>query len=298
MKFDTWVNLIKDNHFTPDFTKEALSLSLEGLIDYGNLVVLDEKLRYYSGSNSPCTVVCPSKPDGKGLWVSQLGIILHESKLPFVTRMYPLTCCTAVGEHYKVSEIVKWAVMGLPRFPDGSHPVLIADARYVDCAGYALLKEQGVHFLASVNPQWFQPLLKVMGEGAKKPGDWVAMHTADKKELFVKAYSPDRKIGVKYLLTTAFAEQSTPLPKCKCPCFDEYSVIFNVLDRFNRRMSGHYWPHRRQTWELAFHDLIFTILLFDVFHLFIEINCHSPAISLSSAMLTLADEMFAYGNSI
>ena len=296
MDYETWSKILSCSYFTEEFVRGPLSSSLEKIVDYGGIVTLDEKLRGYSGLNSPCTITCPSKPDGSGLWASELGVILHKTELPFVTRIYPITVCTATGEHQRVSDIVDWATDNLPQQMDRSKPAFVLDARYLDKRGYDILKEKGVRFLASVNPVWFSDLSEALKPEVKSPGDWAALQNGE--ELFVHYYSPVRRIGKRFILTDAFKEQRKKLPKDSCPCWDAYHVMFGVLDRFNARMSDHYWPYRRMNWWMAFHDLVFSIIFVDIYHIYCEIHADSLGENFQTVMERLAIDLFLHAQSL
>jgi len=289
IKFERWTHVVKSNHFTGAFAREDLSRGLERLIDYGGVMTLDEKLRGYGG-DAPCTVYCPGKPEPKGLWVSQLGVFLSSTNLPYVTRVYPFTHCTAVGESQAMSSVVEWATSAIPRFPDGGRPLVVMDARYLDKAGFDLLTMRGIKFLASINPRWFPEFAAALSD-VKQRGDWGALRSENGQVLFVSHFTAER-VGKKHLLTNALRERPAPLPPAKCPGSDEYQVTFSILDEFNQRMAGHCWPYRRMDWELALHDLLLTIVLFDLYHLHCEIT--GEVKPLTAAMRELAIAMYGH----
>jgi len=298
MSYNTWSRLMKQWCFSASFVKEKLSQVLEQLVDYGSVITLDEKLRAYGGSNCPCIITVPSKPDGAGLWVSQIGVVLHHTELPFVTRLFPNTACTVVGERTPVSSIVDFASRDLPSQVDGTRPTLVMDARYLDKAGYDILKEREVSFLASVNPVWFQKLSQAARENVKTPGDWCVFRNEEQGELFVHFYSPVSRIGKRFLLTDAFEEQRTKLPSDTCPCWDTYQIVFGVLDRFNAKLYGHYWPFRRADWEMSLHDLVFSIVMVDVYHLYCELHNQEDGVAFVAFMKKLAIDLFKHSQTL
>ena len=118
-------------YFHVDFIKEPLSLALQNVMTVGRIVTLDEKLKYYSGCNSPCLTFCPSKPDGSGHWISQLGVILHRSELPYVFGIFPKSNCVEPNELCSMTDIVRWAASSLKPSIGGTMPTLVMDARYL-----------------------------------------------------------------------------------------------------------------------------------------------------------------------
>ena len=80
----------------------------------------------------PCIVTCPGKPDGSGLWATELGVVLQSTKLPYVTRIYPFTHCPAAGEHLRFAGLIEWALEGTGPLADGTMPLLVIDARYLN----------------------------------------------------------------------------------------------------------------------------------------------------------------------
>ena len=133
------------------WARSALSAALEGMIQYGPFLVLDEKLKRYTGA-SPCARQVLSKPDRIGHWVSEVCVYLAEN-LVYCVRLFPVVTCATAGETTKVSLIVEWATMGLPRLPSGSHPTVVADAYYLDNEGRRILLETSVPFLCAINPR-------------------------------------------------------------------------------------------------------------------------------------------------
>ena len=282
----------------PEFVRGPLSHALESLIIYGRVLVLDEKLRGYDGQFAPCIVTCPSKPDGSGLWATELGVILHSTELPYVTRVYPFTHCPAAGEHIRFADLIEWALDGIGLLADGTMPVLVVDARYLNTSGYEIIKRYDFKFLACINPVWFPNLRALVMDEVRLPGEWAAVVHRERGELLVHYHSPISRIGKRYIFTNAFIEDSRRLPNGTCPCWDTYQVLFNVLDKFNARMAGHYWPYRRSDWEMAFHDLVLTIVCVDIYHMYLEVHPTEPMRTLGSVMEELAVELCKYAASL
>ena len=283
LTFKTWSRRLHKCYFVPDFIKECLSLSLESMVDLGSVVTLEEKLKAYSGRNSPCVVSCLTKPEQSGHWISQLGVVLHNSCLPFVTRIFPKTNCVNEGQECSMSDIIEWAITGLPRNAEGEAPCLAIDARYLSKEGRSLLSENNVTFLASQNPRWFLSLHNALASKVLTPGDWEALENQETGELYVHFCSSDKKVGKKDL-TNALTKKKGKGASKHCPGADEYKVVFNVLDRFNQRMAGHYWQYRRMEWDMHIHDTVLTMVVLDIFHLWSEIH-----FSDSSAVIPLTN---------
>ena len=138
---------------------------------------------------------------------------------------------------------------------------------------------------------WFPNLKKLVEDEVRHPGEWAVAVHRERGELLVHYNSPTTRIGKRYVFTNAFVEDTRRIPKGTCPCWDTYQVLFNVLDKFNARMAGHYWPYRRLDWEMAFHDLVFTIVCVDIYHMYLEVHPTEPKRTLVSVMEELAIEL-------
>ena len=113
----------------------------------------------------------------------ELGVILNSTELPYVTRVYPFTHCPAAGEHIRFADLIEWALDGIGLLADGTMPVLVVDARYLNTSGYEIIKLYDFKFLACINPLWFPNLRALVMDEVRLPGEWVAAVHRERGEL-------------------------------------------------------------------------------------------------------------------
>ena len=258
-------------------------------MQYGTFMVLDEKLKHFTGA-SPCSRQILSKPDKIGHWVSEVCVYIARD-IPYCTRLFPITTCTTAGETTPVSDIVAWATMGIPKFPNGTIPTIVADAYYLDTTGRDLLLRQGTNFICAVNPVRFKVQTDTLREIVKgTTGEWAAMRNTTTGELFLHVHDKNR--GPKYVLTNCFRPTTKKLQKGKIPVWDEYWYGASACDRFNAQMGKHYWPFKRTRWEHGIDDLLFTVTMFDIFNIHRVVN---PGIHiLTEKMRELAFDLYKH----
>src|SRR5204863_7748886 len=98
-------------------------------------------------------------------------------------------------------------------------PILVADAYYLDDAGYGLLMQLGIKFLCAINPTRFSEIWEKCSELVNAPGDEVAFRNAETGVIAYMYWDP--KHGKKHILTNAFHyspnSQQTLLSESKSP---------------------------------------------------------------------------------
>lgn len=217
--------------------------------------------------------------------------------LPYCTKLYPVTSCAAAGERTSVSDIFEWAISTFPRFIDGTLPTIVADSYYMDNAVFESLTANGVPFICSINPVRFPGHCAALRSQANHEfWTWSGIRNIDSNYLFLQV--SDHMHGTKYLLTNCFRETSQRLPRHKIPVWDEYKFAASACDILNASMAGHYWPFRRTGWERGIDDLVFTVVLFDIYNLHIFLNDGYTQQGLCQTMQNFAFSLYAHALSL
>ena len=62
--------------------------------------------------------------------------------------------------------------------------------------------------------------------------------------ILVHYYDVDARLGRKCVLTNAYTQYSRPHDKTVVPVYDDYHVLFDKCDKYNRRLYHCTWPHK------------------------------------------------------
>jgi len=292
MDWNTYSCALKRIYFPIDWIRSMLSTALGELVHLPSYVVLDEKLKRYTG-NSPCLRKILSKPDQIGHWVSEVCVRLATTELPFCVGLFPVTSCKR-EQKQQVSSIVEWATTGMKHGLDQRRHVLVADSYYLDRIGRKTLLEEGIPFLVAVNPARFRPLVERLP--ISKVGKWHALYNETTRELFIHIF--DVELGHKYLLTNCLSKTTLKANNERAG-WNQYKYAFNVCDTLNKAMTGHYYPFARRQWELGIDDLSFTVVLFSVYNLWkTHVGATAANVSWQAAMKDLGLELYRHALSL
>ena len=99
-------------------------------------------------------------------------------------------------------------------------------------------------------------------------------------------------------MTNAFEEINTKLPPGKVPTWDEYGFGASSCDQFNALMCKKYWPYRRQSWKHSIDDVVFTIVMLDIYNLYLSEASMPGTITILSAMKELAYSLLAHAQTL
>ena len=100
-----------------------------------------------------------------------------------------------------------------------------------------------VKFIGTVTPTKF-PLCEAFQGRVTIPGQWDGLYHRDTGHLLVLYYNVDARLGRKYVLTNAYTQYSRPHDKTVVPVYDDYRVLFDKCDKYNRRLYHCTWPHK------------------------------------------------------
>ena len=238
-----------------DVIKGQLSEDWADLVEHGESVALDEKLRHFTGL-SPYSKSVPSKPDAIGLETAQMAVSLEGTADPFVFGLYPLTSSKQTNESVPMTQIASWA-LGLLRtsLPLGCPPVVVTDCMYNSAAVRELYFKQRGHFLMAIRPNHCGDLDILLGtDVAKRPATVYARHRPS--GLIVCRHWPsDAKSAYKTVTTNAMVEAHGPIVDPESPpIYKHYALLFNTCDKANKTMSGMWWPYRTSGHSRRFSD--------------------------------------------
>lgn len=215
----------------------------------GRCLAGDEKLLKFTGNSGYIRLV-PSKPDRIGLWFFELVAILNNGD-PYMVHTMMSTSNPSTGDTVPVNAVVKeWAsvVNYFVETKNSIPPILTFDSYYTDGEGRKFLNEKNVKFIGAVNTARFRNLVDQLAEhGAHvdKPGQTASIYNPNSNEIFVHHWDLDHNVGKKYVLSNAF----NPVPATRSnagivPAYDQYKVMFNGCDKYNRNFNHRKYCHR------------------------------------------------------
>ena len=182
-----------------------------------------------------------------GLWIYQLVTQL-ENDLPILIHMTMMAAETPLGERAPVHDVIRnWRdviVHFLHRC------ILVFDSYYLSANSVAVLEEPldngrpfRVKFIGAVTVSTF-PLCEVFHGRVSVPGQWDGFYHRDTGHLLINYYDPTPALGRKYVLTNAYTRASHRHCMAVVPVYDDYRILFDKCDKFNRRLYHCTWPHK------------------------------------------------------
>ncbi len=266
----------------------------------GEFVSGDEKLWPFTGYTSDVKHV-PGKNPPIGLWMYVLACMLDEDT-PYVIDIKMWESEVHSGEKDRVNQtVMRWAaIVEQLQIKDGAC-ILSMDSYYLDNAGRDRLEESGVKFVASVNKQRFQPLVKMVEPYVQKEGHWAAVINEATNELFVHVWDPNKDIGRKFVLGNAMEHHvGNGVGPHEKPLYDLYKLTFRAVDKFNQLAHGKDWTHKhggfKRNGSAGSEDeyaLVTLLLNSCILHRRHE-NLFGTAFNFSDMILKLSDDLFAY----
>ena len=78
------------------------------------------------------------------------------------------------------------------------------------------------------------------------PGLWDGLYHRQTGHLFIHYYDVDARLGRKYVLTNACTQHSSRHGHSigVVPVYDDYRILFDKCDKFNKRLHRCTWPHK------------------------------------------------------
>ena len=258
----------------------------------GQWLAGDEKLFKYLGRRANTRLV-PHKPGKIGLWIYELCAQLA-SGLPFLLYFKAHIQETWRGEGYPVSQIMaEWGEIVKKKSNEGK-TVLVADSYYLDEAGRAALKELEVPYICAVQAKRFHILTNQAKKHVSKAGESIFLWNKKEHELLAHYYSPEPKIGRKFVLSNAYKKEEGTTRANYLPGCDDFAIMFSTCDHFNCSLVDRTWPHRCSSGTRRLHDFYMTSILLNVMNVWRTVQGgDSMDVSWKDFMVGLADELWA-----
>ncbi len=267
----------------------------------GRVMCGDEKLLYFTGDSGFIRLV-PSKPDKIGLWFFENCVVL-KGKLPFLIYARLSNANTKMDMAVPAGEVVReWADIALSYRGDSrkSCPILVFDSYYMTQEGRRYLNHHKVPFIGSVPAGRCKSLVANLPL-LLQPGDTEACFSVDSKEMLVGHYDIDASVGKKYVLSNNFRHSTfTKSQDGAIPVYEEYKVMFNTCDKFNRAFHDRLFPHRSgghgvKGEEGHCHKYIMGCILQNVFNLYDSAhNISHKDLSFKEKCEILSVQLFKY----
>lgn len=223
---------------------EELSRNFQsGIIRFGRSVAGDEKLLYFTGETVDFRKV-PSKPDSKGIWFYELVCKLSKD-LPYMLHMKLQTEREDFGGTNSTKDVVsQWGEV-VKR--DNNTVLLVFDSYYTTNDAIDDLERRGIKYIGGINVIRFKKhliLLNALSPPIQKINDWSAIYNMTTKQLFVGYYSPNRKLGLKYVISNAFERVEGRMRPGFIPVSQHYAIYFGSCDNYNKNLKDRIFCHK------------------------------------------------------
>jgi hypothetical protein len=205
------------------------------------------------------------------------------------------TCETVLGGTIHCATVVSdWANVVNAHTSDGK-TILVADSYYLDHTGYEFLTEKAVPFICAVQECRFNELATKAKEKSKHEGDTALLYNEQTKDMFVTHWYADAKIGRKFVMSNAYVRKTGNTRKGYVPGCDDFSLMFNTCDHFNRDMHDKTWPHKCSTANHQLHNYHFTCMLLNTRNVYMSLKeIDDSDLSFKEFGVKLADKLYKY----
>jgi len=191
-------------------------------------------------------------------------------------------------------------------FKDKGDPntILVADSYYLDSIGRKILQDMGIKYICAVQASRFRKICDLLIPLVSRPGQWHGAWNETTKELFVYHWSPDTKVGKKFVITNAVQHLRKRPSKYMIPAYDVYKILFSLRDKFNRRLHDHCWPHKHGKGtttgdKLSINDFYFSCILQNVNNAFVDLQGDGvEEDTFEQFCIGLADELYEYASTV
>jgi hypothetical protein len=282
------------NKFTlgPEEEKFLTERFLAAVSILGQWVAGDEKLFKWTGE-SQWVRMCPQKEDELGLWNYELCARLSNG-LSYLLYVRSHLCETSLGGGVQCASVVQdWGKIVKEHSTDDA-TILVADSYYLDRAGRQILHGIEVPFICAVQACRFNTLAKRARKIAHHAGKTALLYCWELHEMFVTHWYPE-PLGQKFVLSNAFTASEGNTRKGWVPGCDDFSIMFNVCDQYNRSLHEKSWPHRCQTAPQQQHNFLFTCILMNTYHAYLDAQHLRPEnLDYKSFGEQLADELYTF----
>jgi hypothetical protein len=283
-------------HFDREDEAILSSQFQEAVESLGQFVAGDEKLFKWTGE-SQWVRVCPQKEDEVGLWNYELVGQLPND-LGFLLYVKSHTCETVLGGGIQCAAVVRdWGRIVKDKGTENA-TILTCDSYYLDLTGRDILLELEVLYLCALQSCRFNTLYRRANIISHHAGKTALLYSEELHEMFVTHWYPP-PLNRKFVLTNALIASPGSTRKAIIPGCDHFSVMFNLCDKYNRRLHDKSWPHRCMTAELQEHNFLFTCLLTNCYNAFLDSKHQTPHdLDYQTFGEELADELFFYACSL
>ena len=245
----------------------------------------------------------PSKPSRIGLWMYQLVAQLGNA-LPILIYMRMMAVESVRSEHASVHDVVRaWRDIILKYL---GHCILVFDSYYFSSDSVTVLEEplpngrpSRVKFVGAVTASKL-PLCDVFQGRVNIPGQWDGLYHSSSGQLLINYYDVDAK----YVMSNAYTQVKRPENQCVVPVYDDYRVLFDKCDKFNRSLYHCTWSHKSGGRDVigdrgSQHNFAMSYMLQNIFDFWFQANMvdHS-SVDFSTNCLLLADEIYAYATTL
>ena len=142
--------------------------------------------------------------------------------------------------------------------------------------------------------------MNAMKDKVTKPEDKYTIFNPTTQHSTTLYYSPDEKLGKKWVMSNACEHQISNTVGQGVPLFDLYGATFSTCDNFNRSLHDRTWPLRKGGFNKSGyrgkeHDFIFSCILHNTFEYFFDVrDVASSTIDFRNNCEVLARELFLH----
>lgn len=284
-------------HLTPE-EEVVLSKNYQSLVvKIGQWAAGDEKLFHWTGESSWLRM-CPNKDDYIGLWFYMLAIrLLNGLSILIYTKSH--TVETSLGGTIHCATVVsEWADVVKAKTVDNK-TLLVADSYYLDRLGWQILQNKKIPYICAIQQCRFQELADKAKTKSKHEGDTAMMYNEKTKDMLVTHWYAEAKIGRKFVMSNAYTKTAGNTRKGFVPGCDDFSLMFNTCDHFNREMHDKTWPHRCSTAPHQLHNYHMTCMLLNTYNIWLDKKKIAVNdLSFKEFGVQLANELYLYSLSI
>jgi len=290
MPYKRFSKLHAHARITPDIARDELSPRFAHFIAPGQWVTLDEKMKKFLGA-SPCFRYVIGKTEPKGMWTSEVCVLMDESSHPYCVGLYPFMSGKFSSVEMNPGEVCKFAISTLKPFPPKQRPIIVSDSYYMCADGRSVLLNAKISFHVSVRADRIpHDLVEYLQRYVRCPGQWCAVFNRLTHETIVHFWDPNPDIGKKFLHSNILQPIKTRPPQGIIPGREIYNKTFSACDDFNEVLKDKTWPFRPANYLMCLDDVYFTVALINI----VEIRAlqAGKCLSWKTEMNKLADDLF------
>ena len=127
-----------------------------------------------------------------------------------------------------------------------------------------------MNYIASIHRGRFRLLVDSMSQKLVKSGIFAMAFNQDTNNSLTHCWSSNKRIGKKCVIGYGYEKVKKRRNDYVIPMFDHYNIGFCVCDKYNRVLHGKTWPHRLIGDHRVFSNYMFTCILINTYHLWID----------------------------